>query len=323
MGDLKAFRVDGGRAVEMAGSSVALERELQSLVEGNMEAMLGIRFLASEYETGRHRGRIDSLGLDETGAPVIVEYRRTRDKEVVTQALSYLAWMNDSHAEFEGLVRDRLGAEAAGSVDWSRPRIVCVAGDFTPHTVVALEMIRHRIDLVAYWVFEDVVTLRLVASFTGPTSTPVVPRSRTGPGAALPEEARATGGGKTAQQHLDAAPQELKDLFADLDAVLTESGSVQREALQMYFAYRRMKNVASVKVQPRKRTLVVTLKVDPDSVELVEGFTRDVRGIGFHGTGSLEVRIRSHADLELGFLNGRARLESALDGAPLEALITL
>ncbi|MEW1551647.1 DUF5655 domain-containing protein [Streptomyces tsukubensis] len=299
MGDLKAFRVDGGRVVEMAGSSVALERELQSLVEGNMEAMLGIRFLASEYETGRHRGRIDSLGLDETGAPVIVEYKRTRDKEVVTQALSYLAWLNDSHAEFESLVRDRLGAEAAGSVDWSRPRIVCVAGDFTPHTVVALEMIRHRIDLVAYRVFEDVVTLRLVASFTGTPVAPAVPRPRTAPGAARSvEEVPASGEGRTVQQHLDGAPQELKDLFADLDAVLTESGSVQREALQQYIAYRRIKNVASVKVQPRKRTLVVVLKVDPDSVELVEGFTRDVRGLGFHGTGALEVRIRSHADLE-------------------------
>ncbi|MQT04386.1 transporter [Streptomyces jumonjinensis] len=239
--------------------------------------------------------------MDETGAPVIIEYKRTRDKEVVTQALSYLAWLNDSHAEFEGLVQDRLGAEAAGSVDWNRPRIVCVAGDFTPHTVVALEMIRQRIDLVAYRVFEDVVTLRLVASFTGTPTTPVVPRARAVPGTAAPtetEERRTPGGGKTVQQHLDAAPQELKDLFADLDAVLTESGSVQREALQCYFAYRRMKNVASVKVQPRKRALVVTLKVDPDSVKLVEGFTRDVRGIGFHGTGALEVRIRSHADLE-------------------------
>ncbi|MER5490493.1 DUF5655 domain-containing protein [Streptomyces sp. NPDC002490] len=283
----------------MAGSSVALERELQSLVEGNMEAMLGIRFLASEYETGRHRGRIDSLGLDETGAPVIVEYKRTRDKEVVTQALSYLAWLNDSHAELEGLVRDRLGAEAAGSVDWSRPRIVCVAGDFTPHTVVALEVIRQRIDLVAYRVFEDVVTLRLLASFTGPPGAPVVPRSYAVPGLSVPvEEVSASGGGKTVQQYLDASPQGLKDLFGDLEEVLLESGSVQRETLQHYIAYRQIKNVASVKVQPRKQTLVVGLKVDPDSVELVEGFTRDVRGIGFVGTGELEVRIRSRADLE-------------------------
>ncbi|WDN52524.1 DUF5655 domain-containing protein [Streptomyces clavuligerus] len=220
-------------------------------------------------------------------------------EEVVTQALSYLAWLNDSQSEFEGLVRERLGAEAARSVDWSRPRIVCVAGDFTPHTLVALEMIRQRIDLVAYRVFEDVVTLRLVASFTGPSGAPVVPRSRTAPGVASSvEEVRASGGVKTVPEYLDASPQELKNLFADLDAVLMESGSVQRETLQRYIAYRRIKNVASVKVLPRKRTLVVVLKVDPDSVELIEGFTRDVRSIGFHGTGDLEVRIRSHADLE-------------------------
>ncbi|MFI1890100.1 hypothetical protein [Streptomyces jumonjinensis] len=59
--------MDGGRVVEMAGSSVALERELQSLIEANMEAMLGIRFLASEYETGRHRGGSTRWGWTRPG----------------------------------------------------------------------------------------------------------------------------------------------------------------------------------------------------------------------------------------------------------------
>lgn len=34
------------------------------------------------------------------------------------------------------------------------------------------------------------------------------------------------------------------------------------------------------------------------SVELEEGFTRDVREIGHFGTGDLEIRIRNDADLE-------------------------
>ncbi|MFD1663692.1 transporter, partial [Streptomyces caeni] len=61
--DLKLFRVTAGQAAEIPGAAVALERHLQTLIEQNMETMLGIRFLASEYSTGpRHRGRIDSLG---------------------------------------------------------------------------------------------------------------------------------------------------------------------------------------------------------------------------------------------------------------------
>ncbi|MFI0722620.1 hypothetical protein [Streptomyces sp. NPDC021224] len=53
MTDLKLFRLDSASGeVELRGSTVALEVELQRRVEAGMEAMLGIRFLASEYPTG-------------------------------------------------------------------------------------------------------------------------------------------------------------------------------------------------------------------------------------------------------------------------------
>jgi hypothetical protein len=63
--DLKLFRPDAdGWDVELRGSTVTLEVQLQRRIEASMKAMLGIRFLASEYPTGPwHRGRIDSLGL--------------------------------------------------------------------------------------------------------------------------------------------------------------------------------------------------------------------------------------------------------------------
>lgn len=35
------------------------------------------------------------------------------------------------------------------------------------------------------------------------------------------------------------------------------------------------------------------MKLDPDTVELEEGFTRDTRGIGHYGTGELEVSIKT------------------------------
>ncbi|MFK4065089.1 hypothetical protein [Streptomyces sp. NPDC029674] len=113
MSDLKLFRVAGGQAAEIPGAAVALERHLQTLIEQNMEAMLGIRFLASEYSTGSwHRGRIDSLGLDESGNPVIIEYKRSNGKALITQALSCLSWLRDHRHEFESLVKERLGNEA-------------------------------------------------------------------------------------------------------------------------------------------------------------------------------------------------------------------
>ncbi|MEG3630678.1 DUF5655 domain-containing protein [Streptomyces poriticola] len=299
MNDLKLFRVAAGHAAEIPGAAVALERHLQTLIEQNMEAMLGIRFLASEYGTGsRHRGRIDSLGLDESSNPVIIEYKRSNGKAVITQALSYLSWLRDHRHEFESLVKERLGDDAAGAVDWSNPRLVCIAGDFTSHDTNALEEIGRRIDLVSYRDFGGgLLALQLVASVTGSAAPS---RTSSTPATTSASSVGSGGGGstvKSVRQFYDESPQSLRDLYADLDAMLISQADVQKEFQLHYVAYRRIKNVATIRFQPRSHTLVVRLAVDPDTVELVEGFARDVRKIGCLGTGPLELRIRSHEDL--------------------------
>ena len=92
MAELMMFRQDAdGRDVELAGSTVALEVELQRRVEAGLEQMLGVRFLASEYPTGPwHRGRIDTLGLDENGSPVVIEFKKGSDSGVFSEQRSCL-----------------------------------------------------------------------------------------------------------------------------------------------------------------------------------------------------------------------------------------
>jgi predicted transport protein len=60
----------------------------------------------------------------------------------------------------------------------------------------------------------------------------------------------------------------------------------------------RLRNFACVEVHPRDHCLLVYAKVDPATVALADGFTRDVRSIGHFGTGGLEIRIRDQAGLE-------------------------
>ena len=91
MSDLKLFRLDGQNATEVHGTSLALERTLQNLIEHNLENLLGVRFLASEFSTGKeHGGRMDTLGIDENGCPVIIEYKRSSNMNVINQVCSIL-----------------------------------------------------------------------------------------------------------------------------------------------------------------------------------------------------------------------------------------
>jgi RecB family endonuclease NucS len=110
MSDIKIFKIQGNIVNEIKGTSVALEKSLQDIMEKNLEEILGIRFLATEYTTGKtHGGRIDSLGIDENGCPVIIEYKRAMNENVINQGLFYLDWLMDHQAEFKLLVLEKLG----------------------------------------------------------------------------------------------------------------------------------------------------------------------------------------------------------------------
>ena len=70
MSDLKLFRLNNDKVEELTAVFFTLEKPLQTLVEHNLEEIFGIKFLATEYSTGReHRGRIDTLGIDEECNP--------------------------------------------------------------------------------------------------------------------------------------------------------------------------------------------------------------------------------------------------------------
>lgn len=73
---------------------------------------------------------------------------------------------------------------------------------------------------------------------------------------------------------------------------------MQINTLKYYFAFKRITNFACVEFRTLQSNILVYVKVDPDSVTLEEGFTRDVRNIGHYGTGDLEITIRNYEDLD-------------------------
>ncbi|MFF8958602.1 DUF5655 domain-containing protein [Streptomyces sp. NPDC014894] len=283
MSELRLFSTKRG-VTEVTPRLAEVEADVQNLIEAHMEAMLGVRFLASEYSTGPvHGGRIDSLGLDENGAPVIVEYKRATDAGVIHQGLFYLAWLMDHRDEFQRLVRDRLGAGAAGRILWSNPRVICVAGDFTRYDVHAVREHRRGIDLVRYRLYgDDHIALEIVASVGGHAG---VPRRRKGTGTAP----------ATAHRVAEVAMADLSTALGEV--LLGLGGDVASVRRKQYTAYRRLRNFVCVP-PARQDKLLAYVKVPPGEVDLVPGFTRDVTGLGHHGTGDLEVRLRSERDLE-------------------------
>ncbi len=291
MSDIKLFRIASSTVSELAGTTDTIEKSLQTLFERNLEALLGVRFLASEFSTS-NGGRIDTLGLDENGCPVILEYKRATNENVVNQGLFYLDWLMDHRKDFQWLVLEKLGKEEAEGVDWSAPRLICIAGDFNRYDDHAVKQIQRNVELIRYRRFgSDLLMLDLVSATTAKplAMSPAAPSGTVS----------TTGRYKTISTVMEELDTALLDRFEALRAYAMALGDdVQETTLRYYIAFKRIKNFACVEFRPSTSKILMFVRVDPATIPLEPGFTRDVSNIGHFGTGDLEITLSTSADLE-------------------------
>jgi len=283
MGEINLFQVsEGGSVTEISPDPVELEKEVQNLIEENLEELLGITFLESEYSTGeKHGGRIDTLGLDENNSPVIVEYKKTQNQNVINQGLYYFDWLVDHKAEFENLVHDKTASDR--EVDWSSPRLVCIAPDFTKYDSHAVEQIGQNIELMRFEQYSGgLLLLELLNVVESSDDTE-------------PDREYTTVGEKVQQ-----ASDDLLRLYEELDEFILSLGDdIQKKELKYYFAYKRIQNFVCVYITPDKGEIRVYLKIDPDELEPMPEIGRDVTDTGHYGTGDLELTLSNEDDLEI------------------------
>ncbi|ARK80116.1 DUF91 domain-containing protein [Burkholderia pseudomallei] len=298
MSDIQLFRLSNRTASELPSQTAKLEKQLQGLIEANMPTFLGVRFLASEYATGKtHKGRIDSLGLDENGCPVIIEYKRHSNENVINQGLFYLDWLLDHQAEFRWLVMENLGKEVAEQIEWTGTRLLCIASDFTRYDGHAVQQIPRNIELIRYKLFgDDLLLLELVNASSVPDAT-IAKIESSAKDRTEPVKTKAGGRDRSPIEQLEAASTDVRELYAQTSSFLNSLGDdVQEKHMKVYVAFRRLKNFACVVVQQQR--LLVMLKLSPTSIPLGDGFARDVSQISHWGTGDVELSLHTLADLE-------------------------
>jgi predicted transport protein len=146
------FKISGENAAKIKIAKFRNEKELQTLIEKNLETIFGIRFLYSEYPT-THGGRMDTLGLDENNSPVIFEYKKLENENIINQGLFYLDWLVDHRGDFQVLVQKKLGQNV--KVNWDNPRIILIANSFNKYDIYAVNRISENIELKKYILYEN------------------------------------------------------------------------------------------------------------------------------------------------------------------------
>jgi len=285
---------DDGKIKQLSKQDFKLEKELQNLVEENLKELFGITFLATEYSTGeRHGGRMDTLGIDENNSPVILEYKKNKNQNIINQALFYLDWLVDHKSAFELMVRDTLNQKI--EIDWSSPRVLCVAKEFNKYDSYAVDQIKRPIELIQYRFFKDnIIALDILTT---------AEKGKT-------QGKSATNKNYSVDKHQQSGTDKTREFFNELrEFTLELADDVVESPRKLYIAYRIIRNFLCLEIH--KAHLLLYLRLDPVEVDLENQMLRDVSDIGHYGTGDVEVRVESKDDIEI----AKQLIEKAYDNS--------
>ena len=295
------FEINKGKAKRVRLSEFKLEKDLQKLIEDNIEIIFSCRFIATEFSTGNiHSGRIDSLAISEDNNPVIIEYKKVASSDLINQSLYYLHWIRDHKGDFQIAVNKKLGKDI--EVDWSDIRVICLAPEYKKYDLHAVQVMGANIELWQYKIYEnDILSIDEVYKRTN-TSThqdnedyneknPIMVEA--GKKAAFTRKTATY----TLEQHFENLDDNILELFNTIrDFIIAIDSSIEETPKKNYVAYKTSQNFVCMQTYKKKITLY--LKLNAEELDIIPKQGRDVKNIGHFGTGDFELTIKDLKDFE-------------------------
>lgn len=253
------FSISNNTAKQIKLSTFEDEGSLQNFIENNLEEIFSIKFIASEFSTGeRHGGRIDTLGLDENGSPVIIEYKWGEKDNVINQGLFYLDWLIDHVGDFQIATEKKLGNV---KIDWGRPRLILIASSFNRYDKYAINRMNENIELWDYTLYENgLFSIELEAC-----SQPSTKNKK--------QVTKIDYSNYDLNYHLNKTSKELKEKFLDIREKILEFGGVKEVTEQKSgITYKTSKSFARFEFN---KSVINLLLRDPKYID-PRGLVKDV-----------------------------------------------
>ncbi len=245
---------------------IDLEKNIQGVVENNLEEIFGWQFVCSELSL--HNFRIDTLAFDiETQSFVIIEYKRDRSISIVDQGFSYLALLINNKADFVLEYNEKLGKNLnKNAVDWSQSRVVFVANSFTTYQQNAINFKDLPIELYEAKVFEEnILSINQLKPIASTESIKTISKSKKVE--MVSREIKTY----TVEDHFKPGWEKSRELFEDLrEKILGLDDRIEENPTKLYMGYK-LEDKSLVEIWVQKNKLVVRLlRIQPKDIKDLE-----------------------------------------------------
>ncbi|MBD5476234.1 MAG: DUF91 domain-containing protein, partial [Lachnospiraceae bacterium] len=159
---------------------------------------------------------------------------------------------------------------------------------FTKYDIHAVNQMQRNIKLVSYRKYDN--DLLLLEHLNTPNVKPIMESG------ANDSDIR-NNTQKTHIEKLAAVSDSVKSLYHSIcDFIESLGDDIVSNQLKLYLAYKKVQNMVCIEICNKQ--IILFLKLNPETVKLENGFTRDMRSIGHYGTGDLQITVKDAADFE-------------------------
>ncbi len=270
-----------------------LEKDIQEIVEANLDSLFGMRFVRSEFPLAGLR--IDTLAYDKDAqAFVVIEYKKGSNYSVVDQGMSYLGLMLNNKAEFILEYNERCNASLKrDDVDWSQSKVIFISPSFTTFQLEAINFKDLPIEL---WEVKRYSNNTVRFDQHKPSSAVASIKTvskRSEVVDAISREVKTY----TEEAHLKIADPTIAELYARFkELVLAISPELSVKPMKQYIAFRSKTNITDVVIL--KKSLKIFINLPKGKLEDPKKLARDVSELGHWGNGDYQIQISSDDELE-------------------------
>lgn len=287
------YNTAGNKLVQVKEKPFKLEREIQSIFESNLQNIMGLLFVKSEFTIKNKR--IDTLAYDkETNAFIIIEYKRDKNYSVVDQGLTYLNLMLQNKAEFiltyNETLQDVLHSK---DVDWSQSRVAFVSPSFTDNQISASDFKDFGIELWEIKQFENnTISINTIKKSNGaPSIKPLLENSDS------LKEVKENIKVYTEEDHFSNGSDYIIELYEKFkSSILNLTDGIEILPQKYYIAFKKGSNISDIEIQKKSLKIFINAKIgtlyDP------KGLVKDVSNIGHRGNGDYQIQIENDKDIE-------------------------
>tara|TARA_B100000809_G_scaffold203939_1_gene205193 strand:- start:2796 stop:3698 length:903 start_codon:yes stop_codon:yes gene_type:complete len=270
-----------------------LEREIQSLFENNLNELMNLQLVKSEFSIKNKR--IDTLAYDtQSNAFIIIEYKRSKNSSVVDQGFTYLSLMLENKADFIVEYNETLKQNLKRTdVDWSQTRVVFVSPSFTENQKTATNFKDIAIELWEVKRYENnLISINPVKKSKSAESIKPITASNSQL-ASVTKEIKVY----TEEEHLVNKPESIIELYETYkEAILNLADDIDVKANKLYVAFKKDKNLCDIVIL--KKGLKLFINLAKGKLDDPKGIMRDVSNTGHWGNGDYEVVVSDTKDLE-------------------------